>query len=125
MAQYHAKSLTKNTTGRRRAAHKKKKYEIGGNWIETKLGPDRKTTVRTLGGHRKTELFATTFANVTGKDGKIVKTKITGVLEHADNPHFVRRLTITKGCVISTELGKVKVTSRPGQDGVVNGVLLS
>jgi small subunit ribosomal protein S8e len=124
MAQYHSKSLIKPTTGHRRAARKKKKFEIGGNWVETKLGPERKTTVRTLGGGKKTEIFATTLANVRGKDGKIVRAKITGVLEHTDNPHFVRRLTITKGCVISTDLGKVRVTSRPSQDGAVNGILL-
>lgn len=124
MAQYHAKSLVKPTTGRRRAAHKKKKYELGGNWIETKIGPANAAEIRMMGGGKKMNLLAAEYANVRDSSGKIVKTKITGVLEHADNPHFVRRLVITKGCVISTELGRVKVTSRPGQDGVLNGILL-
>jgi small subunit ribosomal protein S8e len=125
MAQYHAKSLVKPTTGKRRPAHKKKKMELGGNWIETKLGKNSAATVRTLGGGFKKNLLRAEFANVRDAAGKIVKTKITGVLEHTDNPHFVRRIIVTKGCVISTELGKVRVTSRPGQDGVVNGVLLT
>lgn len=124
MAQYHAKSMVKKTTGMRRPAHKKKKYEIGGNWIETKLGKNRAATIRTRGGKVKKNLLGAEFANVRDKGGKIIKTKITGVLEHADNPHYVRRIIVTKGCVISTELGKVKVTSRPGQDGVVNGIIV-
>jgi small subunit ribosomal protein S8e len=32
---------------------------------------------------------------------------------------------MTKGAIIETEMGKAKVTSRPGQDGVVNAVLLT
>ncbi|MFH0961679.1 MAG: 30S ribosomal protein S8e [archaeon] len=125
MAQYHAKSLIKPTTGRRRPAHKKKKYEIGGNWIETKIGKNHAATIRTRGGKIKKNLLRAEFANVRDATGKIVKTKITGVLEHSDNPHYVRRIIITKGCVVSTELGRVKVTSRPGQAGVVNGILLA
>jgi len=31
---------------------------------------------------------------------------------------------ITKGAIVKTELGLVRVTSRPGQHGVVNGVLI-
>jgi len=31
---------------------------------------------------------------------------------------------LTKGAIVETELGKVKITSRPGQDGVLNGVLI-
>jgi small subunit ribosomal protein S8e len=31
---------------------------------------------------------------------------------------------ITKGAVIETDAGKARVTSRPGQHGVVNAVLL-
>ena len=50
--------------------------------------------------------------------------EIKEVLEHQDNPHYTRRQEITKGCTVMTELGKVKITSRPSQDGVVNGVLL-
>ncbi|MDO5821049.1 MAG: 30S ribosomal protein S8e, partial [Methanobrevibacter sp.] len=31
---------------------------------------------------------------------------------------------ITKGAIVETEIGNAKVTSRPGQDGIINGVLL-
>ncbi|HID05027.1 MAG TPA: hypothetical protein EYP20_04390, partial [Aigarchaeota archaeon] len=33
-------------------------------------------------------------------------------------------INITKGTIIETELGKAVVTSRPGQDGVINAILL-
>jgi small subunit ribosomal protein S8e len=45
-------------------------------------------------------------------------------VENPANPHYVRRNIITKGAVIKTELGNAKVTSRPGQDGVVNAALI-
>ncbi|HJJ40868.1 MAG TPA: 30S ribosomal protein S8e, partial [Methanocorpusculum sp.] len=31
---------------------------------------------------------------------------------------------MTKGAVISTDLGKARIVSRPGQDGVINAVLI-
>ncbi|RLF79472.1 30S ribosomal protein S8e, partial [Thermococci archaeon] len=40
------------------------------------------------------------------------------------NRQYVRRNIITKGAIIQTEIGKAIVTSRPGQDGVVNAVLI-
>ena len=59
--------------------------------------------------------------NVVMKDGKMKQASIKRVLE-SHNPEFVRMNIITKGAVVETELGKVKVTNRVGQDGVVNGV---
>ncbi|MEK6949175.1 MAG: 30S ribosomal protein S8e, partial [Nanoarchaeota archaeon] len=41
------------------------------------------------------------------------------------NRHFVRRNIMTKGAIIETEKGKARITSRPGQDGAVNAVLIS
>jgi small subunit ribosomal protein S8e len=46
------------------------------------------------------------------------------VVENQANPHFVRRNIVTKGAVVETELGRVRITSRTGQDGVVNAVLI-
>jgi len=36
----------------------------------------------------------------------------------------VRRNIITKGAVIKTEKGPARVTSRPGQHGIINAILL-
>ena len=40
------------------------------------------------------------------------------------NPNYVRRNIITKGAIVETPEGNAKVTSRPGQDGVINGILI-
>ena len=46
------------------------------------------------------------------------------VTENHANPNYVQRNIINKGAVIQTELGDAKITSRMGQDGVVNAVLI-
>lgn len=126
MTQYHAKDLRKPTGGLRRASHKKKIYESGGRWSETKLGPEKRNAVRTKGGLAKFKLFSAQTANVINpKTGKAERTKILEVMEHRDNPHFTRQMVITKGCTVKTGLGLARVTSRPGQHGAVNCVLLS
>lgn len=125
MVQYHAKGLRKPTTGMRRPGHKKKIYERGGVWVETKLGELKQKFVRTKGGHSKAKLVAGQLINVIDPSThKAQKAKIVEVLEHADNPNYIRRMFLTKGCVVKTEMGKVRVTSRPGQHGTLNGVLV-
>ena len=49
---------------------------------------------------------------------------ILGVVENTANPNYVRRNIITKGAIVETPEGNAKVTSRPGQDGVINGILI-
>jgi small subunit ribosomal protein S8e len=46
-------------------------------------------------------------------------------VENQANIHYVRRNIINKGAIIETNLGKARVTSRPGQTGTINAVLLS
>ena len=53
------------------------------------------------------------------------KTKILKVLENATNNDYKRRGIITKGAVLETEDGKCRVVSKPGQDGIVNAILLT
>jgi small subunit ribosomal protein S8e len=46
------------------------------------------------------------------------------VVESPADVNYVRRNIITKGAVVETDIGKVRLTSRPGKDGVLNGVLI-
>ena len=46
------------------------------------------------------------------------------VIDNPASKDFIRRKIITKGAIIKTEIGDAKVTSRPGQDGVINAVLI-
>jgi small subunit ribosomal protein S8e len=96
---------------------------MGREFVETKIGSEKKKFQRTHGGNTKVKLQRTEYANVSTGD-KTTKTKILSVADNTANRHFVRRNIITKGAIIETELGKAQVTSRPGQHGVVNAVLV-
>lgn len=80
---------------------------------------------RARGGGLKVKLLSTNVANVVDPDtGKCQIVEVKGVVKNPANVDYQRRGIVTKGAIISTPLGKAKVTSRPGQDGVLNAVLL-
>lgn len=113
------------TGGRRRLARKKRKYEIGREVILPMMGEESHKTIRTNGGNRKVRVLASNTVNVTDPaTGKTEKVEFETVSENPANPHYVRRNIITKGAIVQTDKGKVRITSRPGQDGVLNGVLV-
>ena len=125
MAIWQGRSLKKPSGGRIRLPMKKRKYELGREPVFTHVAPLRKKIIRVRGGNYKVKLLRSDEINVYNpKTGKAQKAKIKGVIENPANPHFAQRNIITKGAVVETDLGKVKVTSRPGQHGVLNGVLL-
>ncbi len=64
------------------------------------------------------------FVNLAGVDSKVKKTKILKVLENPTNNDYQRRGVITKGAVLETDQGKCRVVSRPGQNGIVNAILI-
>ncbi len=97
---------------------------VGGVFAATKVSPqDSRQPKRRRGGKTGLKLKKAGFINVVTKDGA-KKTEIVRVVE-SHNPEFVRTNIITKGAVLETKLGKVRVTNRVGQDGVVNGVLVA
>lgn len=124
MARSQFKSKRKATGGRYVAARAKKKRELAGYTANTKLEEPKSKTVRVRGGNTKSFLLSGNYVNVTNKEGKAKKVKITNVLENKSNPHLVRRNILTKGAIVETELGKVKITGRPGQENNINGVLV-
>ena len=58
------------------------------------------------------------------KTGKTKKTEILRVVKNPANIDYDRRGVMTKGAVIETPLGQARITSRPGQHGVLNAVLM-
>ncbi|MDI9617774.1 30S ribosomal protein S8e [Methanothermobacter sp.] len=125
MAIWQGKSMKKPSGGRAKMNRGKRKYELGREPAETKIGDRRVRMIRTRGGNTKVRLAADTKINVVDPEtGKVEVAEIRNVVENAANPHFVRRNIITKGAVVETSLGNARVTSRPGQDGVINGVLI-
>ena len=125
MTLWQGRSRRKPTGGLYRPARKKRKFEIGREQQYAFLGTQKLKLYRTRGKSQKVRVLRAEFANVIDpKSGKATKEKIVTVKENPSNPHFVTRNIITRGAVIQTEAGLAKVTSRPGQDGVINAVLV-
>jgi len=122
---WQGRSVRRSTGGRIKHVAGKRKYEMGREPTLTQLGETRKKRVCGFGGNAKTRLLRSSYANVTDPStGKTNKIDIETVELNAANRNYVRRNVITKGAVIQTALGKAKVTNRPGQDGLVNAVLV-
>ena len=123
--QWQGESVRKVTGGRRRPAQMKRRTEIGLAPADTHIGEDRRKNIRTTGANQKVRALRASFANVTNlTNGECKKVKIAGVAENGANPNYVRRNLLTKGAIIKTEIGNARIMSRPGQDGVINAVLL-
>lgn len=125
MAISQGKSIRSPSGARNVANRGKRKSELGRDPAETRVDEKRLRKIRTRGGNEKLRLAAANKINLTDvKSGKSQITDILGVIENNANPNYVRRNIITKGAVVETPEGNAKVTSRPGQDGVVNGILI-
>lgn len=73
----------------------------------------------------KLSALASKYANVTDPaTGKTEKTEINRVTKNPANVDYQRRGVITKGAILETPLGIARVTSRPGQHGVINAILI-
>lgn len=126
MALWQGKSRRKPTGGRLVRAQGKRKFEIGNEKQFTRLGAQSLKQYRTRGGNTKVGMLVAEFANVVDKKtNKIQKAKILKVKTNPADPNYVQRNLINKGATIETELGDAIVTSRPGQDGAVNAVLIN
>jgi small subunit ribosomal protein S8e len=126
MALWQGESVRKPSGGRRRLSHKKRKFEIGREVILPTMGVGKHRNIRTMGGHTKVRILAHNKVNVTDpKTGKTQVVDFTTVTDNPANPHYVRRNILTKGAVVMTKLGKAKITSRPGQDGTLNAILVA
>lgn len=115
----------KASGGRYKQLYRKTRvFEIGSAPAMTEVGETRKKVTRGRAGITKVRQLKNNIANVIGKDGKAQKVKILNVADNPANINYVRRNILTKGTVIETEAGKAKITSRPGQEGTINAVLV-
>ena len=89
---------------------KKKKYALSGQGKVVKLSEtEKKKSTRVQGGNQKVYLLRAKFVNI---------------IETPSNKFLARQNILTKGTIVQTELGKVKITNRPTQEGMINGVLI-
>lgn len=126
MPQWHGNQRKrKKTGGKRHTFRGKRAFEMGSDPAETIVGDMRITKNRGRGGKEKLRALAVNTVNVTDPaTGKSQKTEIRGVLKNPANVDYQRRGVITKGAILDTPLGQAIVTSRPGQHGAVNAVLV-
>lgn len=119
-------SKRKFTGGRLISNRGKRKCELGREAGEPQIDVTRKKQIRARGGNSKVRLLRCDTACVSDpKTGKSKTAKIESVKDNRANLNYIRRNIITKGAIIKTSLGDARVTSRPGQEGVVNAVLVS
>jgi len=116
----------KPSGGRKRAYRVKRKFEQGSFSVETILGEPKRKIARGRGGRKKVKILSDRHACVTDpKTGKTEKVEIVRVVKNPTNIDYDRRGVITKSAIIETSLGLARVTSRPGQHGMLNAVLIS
>ncbi|MDO5862188.1 MAG: 30S ribosomal protein S8e [Thermoplasmata archaeon] len=125
MALWQGESNRKPTGGRLVASHGKRKFEIGREKQFTKIGQQTLKQYRGAGGSVKIGMLSAQYANVVDKKTNTVKkVKILTVKSNPSDPNYVQRNIMNKGATITTEIGDAVITSRPGQDGAINAVLL-
>lgn len=123
MVQWHRRSNRKYTGGKYHKDRKKRKAELGRYFGETRQGQTKRKLIRCRGGNIKVRLYQEQFVNVSTSSGT-KKHKIIDILDNPANRNYARRKIMTAGAIVETEVGQVKITSRPGQSGVLNGILV-
>ncbi|RMW38548.1 MAG: 30S ribosomal protein S8e [Nitrosopumilus sp.] len=117
-------ATSKTTGGRRHPLRIRRKYETDRYPNEAVTGAQVTVTRIVRGKNRKTAVKTIDFVNLATGDAKVKKAKILKVLDNATNNDYKRRGIITKGAILETQEGKCKVVSKPGQNGIVNAILV-
>jgi small subunit ribosomal protein S8e len=125
MVVIHGRAKRKPTGGRITSAFTKRVAQRGSKPTHTKIGTRKAVVDRMKGGKDKIRLLSTNKVNLY--DPSVKKYSVDEIKTVSDNladRHFVRHNILTKGAIIMTSKGKARVTNRPGQEGVVNAILV-
>ncbi|VVB76090.1 30S ribosomal protein S8e [Candidatus Tiddalikarchaeum anstoanum] len=123
MATSQRRAFKKESGKRYKKDRGKRKFELARPPSLTHVGEKVVRPFSVRGGNIKQR--AVQLNEVTILEGKKkTKAKITSVTANPANRHFIRMAVITKGAIVETDKGKVKVTNRPGQEGHVQGILV-
>ncbi|GMM36223.1 ribosomal 40S subunit protein S8A [Saccharomycopsis crataegensis] len=92
-------------TGAKRAQfRKKRKFELGRQSANTKIGQKRIHEVRTRGGNKKFRALRVETGNFSwASEGVSRKTRIVGVVYHPSNNELVRTNTLTKAAIVQID----------------------
>ena len=125
MAQWHGISRRKPSGGRKVQARGKRSTEISTEKQLALIGESKTKIYRRTGGNNLVRVLAADKVSINDpKTGKTSLGTIENVVENESDPNYVRRNVLVKGAIIETDKGRVKITSRPGKDGVINGILV-
>jgi len=120
-----SKNRRKVSGGMKKEHRKKRLSDKGSRPTLTKIGKLRKRVDRVRSSIMKSRLLSTDTVNVYDpKEKKFKKVAIKNVVESPSNRHHARANIMTRGSIIETELGKARITSRPGQEGAINATLI-
>ena len=115
----------KLTGGRKVPMRGRRKFEIDRYPNEAVVGPSQVIARRIRGNNNKVAFKRAEFANVIDQENRrVTKSKILRVTKNPANRDYERRGVVSKGAIIESESGTARVLSRPGQDGVVNAILI-
>jgi len=94
----------RSTGGRMPIHQKKRKFEMGRQAANTKLGAPRVRPIRTRGGNTKYRALKLDTGNFSwGSEAVTRKTRILDVVYNATNNELVRTKTIVKNCIVSID----------------------
>ncbi|KAL6928026.1 ribosomal protein S8A [Hanseniaspora valbyensis] len=93
-----------NTGAKRAQFRKKRKFELGRQAANTKIGPKRIHAVRTRGGNQKFRALRVETGNFSwASEGVAKKTRIGTVVYHPSNNELVRTNTLTKAAIVQID----------------------
>ena len=120
-----SQKIGRKITGGRYKTPKKK--ILTGRQSQTRivrLAEKKTKMIRGRGGNKKLVSLSANTINVVIPGKKTVKSKIKNVIETPSNMFLARQNILVKGAIVETDLGRCKITNRPSQEGIVQGILL-
>ncbi|MFX0044942.1 MAG: 30S ribosomal protein S8e [Candidatus Hermodarchaeota archaeon] len=125
MGVWHRRSTRTDSGARLKRFRGKRKHELGRTPTETVMGETKRKKIVSKGNNRKAPALRATMVNVTDpKKNQTFRVEIQDVETNPASMDYQRRKVITRGTIIKTAKGNAMVTSRPGQDGILNAVLV-
>lgn len=98
---------------------------MGRTPTETLMGDTKRTTIDSRSKTKKVPALRLTQVNVTDPAKNVTtRAEVQDVEKNPANMDYQRRKVITRGTIIKTTKGRAMVTSRPGQDGILNAILI-
>lgn len=125
MAVWHRRSNRTMTGARIRKFRGKRKHQMGRTPTETLMGEIKRRIVDSRSKNKKTPALRINYVNVTDTSkNETYRAELEDVEKNEANMDYQRRKVITRGTIIKTSKGRARVTSRPGQQGIINAILI-